>query len=700
MRHPLVTAPVGALARTLPKAAGWSVRVREYGSLRPGNDMDQRRPSTPPPPPPYPGAAQGTPSRRAHQHLPGLTGLRGVAVSAVVAYHLGYLPGGFVGVDLFFVLSGYLITSLLLSDPPGHISGMLRWWGRRIRRLTPAVAVVVLAVLVAFLTRSGIALDAFATLTWWQNWHLIAEGTPYWAGSPSPLRHAWSLSIEEQYYLIWPPILLSLAALSRRAGRTTGAITTVALCGAVASFGWAAHLALSVDPNLSRIYFGTDTRAGALLIGAATAAFLRARPGRRVGTWVQHLVLPATFTLVALCVLMEPDERWTYTGGLVAAALSSLALVVASTAPGALTTAMSWWPLQWLGDRSYAIYLWSWPIQVLVQERAPTMPAWGVAAITVGASLPLSSLSRRLVEEPLRRQSSWAQRSVPRRAAWSVGVVAVAACMLWAATSTQLTVQEQVAEEFEQLPDPTIAPGVTTTTCVPPSTTTSIPEFSEDTSQYDPNTVTGGADPTIDTCSDLLRVLVVGDSTGRGAANGLKRLGLPGLEIWDRTELGCGMVSDADECGDWRVAWKDAVAVIDPDVVLVYLGASDDLVDGRDPAFLSDGARTTRQSTMLEAVGLLSAGGARVIWNLPAVPLESGVFYCGGSIEDTPCDEDWVARWNEDLLTVASRTDLELLDVSGWVNERGADPDDRPDGLHLSGPALNDLARWIAGQLP
>ncbi|HMV73910.1 MAG TPA: acyltransferase family protein, partial [Microthrixaceae bacterium] len=112
--------------------------------------------------------------------LPGLTGLRGIAVVAVVAYHLGYLPGGFVGVDLFFVLSGFLITSLLMSRPPVGAAGLRRWWARRVRRLTPAVAVVVLAVLALFLTRSGIALDAVATMTWWQNWHLIAEGTSYW----------------------------------------------------------------------------------------------------------------------------------------------------------------------------------------------------------------------------------------------------------------------------------------------------------------------------------------------------------------------------------------------------------------------------------------------------------------------------------------------------------------------------------------
>ena len=644
--------------------------------------------------------------RSAHQHLPGLTGLRGIAVGSVVAYHLGYLHGGFIGVDLFFVLSGFLITTLLLDKPPATARGMFAWWGRRIRRLTPAVAVVVAAVLIAFVTRSGIALDGFATLTWWQNWHLIAEGTPYWAASPSPLRHAWSLSIEEQFYLLWPPILLGLAALARRLGRSSRLVAAAALSGATASFLWAAHLATAAEPNLSRIYFGTESRAGALLLGAAAAAWVRTRPPASEGRLTNRLWVPAALTLVALSVTMAPDERWTYTGGLLAAASCSLILVVACTRAGRLSSALSWTPLQWLGDRSYAIYLWSWPIQVFLQDRFPGVPLWGVAAITIAAALPLASISRRLVEEPLRRQSSWALRPVPRRAAWSAGAVVLVALMVIAANSTELTVQEQVATEFEQLPDPTVAPGVSdgsdapTTTCVPPTTTTSLPAFSGDTSQYDPGTVTEGADPTFDACGDTTRVLVVGDSTGRGAANGLKRAAIPGLEIWDRTKLGCGMVEDSTECGDWRVRWKDAVAMIDPDVVLVYLGASDDLAPGDDPAFLSDEASRQRRATMTDAVDTLRADGAQVLWNLPAVPLESGVFYCGGRTEDTPCDRDWVTRWNEDLLTVAGRTGIRVLDVGGWVAARGTDPEDRPDGLHLSGPALDDQARWIAGQLP
>jgi peptidoglycan/LPS O-acetylase OafA/YrhL len=649
------------------------------------------------------------------QHLPGLTGLRAVAVAAVVAYHLGYLPGGFVGVDLFFVLSGFLITSLLLGRTPDSVRGMFTWWSRRIRRLTPAVAVVVLVVLVVFLTRSGIAIDSLATLTWWQNWHLIAEGDPYWSTTPSPLRHAWSLSIEEQFYLLWPPVLLGLLAVGRRVRAPLRLVLVASCVGAASSFVWAAVLASSATPDLSRIYFGTDTRAGALLVGCAAAVWLRRRPGGPTlpadGT-AARLVLPAVATLIALTVLMEPSDRWAYRGGLVAAAASSLVLVLACTHQGVLSTAMSWAPLQWLGERSYAIYLWSWPIQVLVQDRWPDLPLWSVATITVAASLPLADLSRRLVEEPLRRDSSWAIRVVPRRAAWSLGTAALVVAMLVAGSSTRLTTTEQVAQEFERLPDPSTtttaapepseppAPGAstTTTTCVSPPTVVP-PAFTGDTSSYDPSTVSPGMDPTYGTCDGVLRMLVVGDSTGRGAANGLRRNAPEGFEIWDRTEIGCGLVEPSSECGDWRKRWSDAVSMIDPHVVLVYLGVSDDVVDGQDPPFLSDEASAPRRAAIAEAVQLLRAGGAHVVWSLPPVPRSNGLFFCDGKRTQSPCDPRWIRRWHEDLTAVARENQVGLLDVAGWIEQRGAAPEDRPDGLHLSGPALDAHATWITDQL-
>lgn len=640
--------------------------------------------------------------------MPGITGLRGVAVAAVVAYHLGYLPGGFVGVDVFFVLSGFLVTSLLLGDPPVGPSGLRRWWMRRFTRLTPAAVVVVVAVLLVFATRAGVVWDGVATLTWWQNIHLIAEGTPYWSPEPSPLRHAWSLSIEEQFYAVWPLVLLGTLALARRrSAAPERAVGAVAVVAAVASFAWAAELASRTGADLSRVYFGTDTRIGTLLAGCAAAAFLHRRPvrdSRTASVARDGAAVAGIAVLVALSLAATPEERWIYTGGLLAAAIASLGPILAARGDGAVSAVLSWGPLQWLGTRSYAVYLWSWPVQVAIEVWRPDTSRALVATVTVPASLLLASVSLRWVEDPLRRSNDWARRLAPRRAAWLAGAALVVVGLVVATVSARPTVAEQVATEFERLPDPTttVAPSTTTTACVPPPPDAPAPTWQGDTSQFERATVARAADPTRPpVCEDqVTTVLFVGDSTGRGAANGLRRLAAPDLEVWDRTDLGCGLVSTDSGCPDWRTRWARAVAEIDPEMVVVYLRTSDDLVPGPEPDFTSPEAADLRRREMAAASEVLSAGGARVVWVLPAAPLPRGRFYCDGVGEGSPCDPAWVALWREDVATVAAQGPWPTLDVQAWVDARAATADtDRPDGLHFSGGALDDHAVWLAEQL-
>lgn len=628
--------------------------------------------------------------------------MRGIAVVAVVAYHLGLISGGFLGVDVFFVLSGFLITRLLLTSEPTVPSGLIQWWLKRYRRLTPAVAVVVMAVLIAFATRTGVVMNAFATLTWWQNWHLIFEGKPYWATSPSALRHAWSLSIEEQFYALWPLTLLTTIAVARRMRVRKPALVVAGLASvlAIASFCWAAVLAITDGASLSRIYYGTDTRIGGLLIGCAVAAVLTTNPDWRVTRPLTFAVVPAGLGMIALCLTLSPESSFTYTGGLIIATALSMILVLASSGPGPFASVLSWSPLQWLGVHSYAIYLWSWPVQVLAETHMPSAPRILVVAITVPSALVLSAISLRLIEEPLRRSKSWASTLRPRRAAWLGGYAVIVVLMVIAASSTQLTATEQTAEEFERLPDPTTT---TTTICIPPVTpSTAPPEFSGDTEHFDDSTISDLADPTKDPCADeTLTVMVVGDSTGRGAANGLRRLQNPSLQVWDRTDLGCGLRSPSDKCPDWHVVWSEYLREIDPDVVLVYTRTIDDLVQGEDPPFESDAAQTLRLSEFDRANEILASTGAKVIWVLPAHMEPNAAFYCEGSMVDTPCDPDWIDRWSADVVTSAAESDAAVLDAGAWVESRPREnaSTDRPDGLHLSGPALDDHAVWLEEQI-
>ena len=315
----------------------------------------------------------------ARVHVPGLDGLRGIAVTVVVAYHLGFLGGGFVGVDLFFVLSGFLITSLLLDRHTGLGGGAAQPGGASAcRRLTPAVAVVVIAVLVAF-TAIGAAeatrstSTRVATLTWWQNWHLVLADASYWSADASPLRHAWSLSIEEQFYLVWPVVLIG--ATCRRpttrvdAGPRGGRRSP--RWAPAASFAWAAVLAGRGGRPVTHLLRHRHP-------GGRAAGGLRRRSGRRRAPDAAHgsgrhgagsdrrgrARHPGSGA--------RPGRRRRPTGsGLALAAAASLVLVLTASFPGPVERVLSPRPLQWLGVRSYAIYLWSWPVQMLVEEQWP-----------------------------------------------------------------------------------------------------------------------------------------------------------------------------------------------------------------------------------------------------------------------------------------------------------------------------------------
>ena len=245
---------------------------------------------------------EGSPSLR---HIPALDGLRGIAVGGVLFFHAGHLVGGYLGVDLFFVLSGFLITSLLLAEWQGSNRIMLgTFWARRARRLLPALfgMLIGVAVYAAVLASPDelhqIRFDALATLAYVANWRAIFVGHGYWAAfaTPSPLEHTWSLAIEEQFYLLWPPIVVCVLWWRRGSAR---ALFVVSLTLAAASAVWmAVKYAPNSDPT--RVYVGTDTRAPSLLLGAGLAALLVWRGAirtRRLGQLVETSGWLAAFGL-------------------------------------------------------------------------------------------------------------------------------------------------------------------------------------------------------------------------------------------------------------------------------------------------------------------------------------------------------------------------------------------------------------------
>ena len=353
-------------------------------------------------------------------YLPGLDGIRALAVVGVLLYHadLTWITGGYLGVDVFFVLSGFLITSLILEefDRSGRIDFAKFYLGRA-RRLLPALLLMLAAVAVAaaFFYRdaaSQVRADTIASLFYVNNWwYIFSEGSYFeFIGRPPMLKHLWSLAVEEQFYLAWPAIAY---LVTRRLGRR--GLGLVALVLALASTAWMISMSVNngfpeyADP--SRAYFGTDSHAMGLLIGAALATFWR--PGRlrsdipRGGRVIITIAGVSAFLgVVAFFVLVGEFTPWMYQQGgflllaIVVAALIALATHPASPLGGWLGTQ----PWRYLGQRSYGLYLWHWPI-FMITRPGLDIPLDGIPLLVLRLTLTIAiaELSFRFVEMPIRR---------------------------------------------------------------------------------------------------------------------------------------------------------------------------------------------------------------------------------------------------------------------------------------------------------
>ncbi|MBG9452688.1 peptidoglycan O-acetyltransferase [Lysinibacillus sphaericus] len=352
-----------------------------------------------------------------HRYIPGLDGIRALAVLAVIAYHFnfGWARGGFLGVDIFFVLSGYLITSTVLPLKGNQLTvGLGAFWMGRFRRLLPAAYVMIItsfawATLFHKELLDTLRGDAISSIFYSSNWWFIFHKLSYFDsfGSPSPIKNLWSLAIEEQFYLIWPIVLMLGLFLVKKQAKLAIYIFIAAICSAVL-------MGIMYEPGAdpSRVYYGTDTRSFELLIGCWLALVwpMKRLSSQKLST--DHVNKLNAISLVAFSIFIlsiifvDEYQTFLYRGGMFLFCLNAAILIACVCHPiSILGKILSLKPLRWIGSRSYGIYLWHYPIMVLgtpVHEIGN--PAYWRVALQLVLILMIAELSYRFIEMPIRKE--------------------------------------------------------------------------------------------------------------------------------------------------------------------------------------------------------------------------------------------------------------------------------------------------------
>ena len=493
-------------------------------------------------------------------YLPGLDGVRALAVIGVLLYHadLSWIPGGFLGVDVFFVLSGFLITSLILEefDRSGRVDFRKFYLGRA-RRLLPALILVLVVVsLAAALVYQDaarqLASDVVASIFYVNNWWYIAADQSYFEfiGRPPLLKHLWSLAVEEQFYLVWPAIaFLAMRRFARKG------VFAVAATLAILSTIWMLQLAVAngfpdfADP--SRAYFGTDSHSMGLLIGAAMATFWR--PGRMrrslptgASVIITAIGIAALLAVIWFFVFVGEFTPWLYRGGFLGLALIVATLIAAASHPGVgLGKAMGTQPWRYIGQRSYGLYLWHWPI-FMATRPGLDLPLDGVPLLILrlGLTVGIAELSFRFVEMPIRRgviqryaarikAASGARRRRLRLVATamiSATVVSVVAVALLLAATTRTAGETVVAADVAAAMG--IASGGPTEVSLDDGSEGPAvePSAASSAGAGAPAPATADATPTATPTRDTGTVSAIGDSVMLGARSVLKDV-IPGTRV-------------------------------------------------------------------------------------------------------------------------------------------------------------------------
>ncbi len=587
-------------------------------------------------------AEDGRAGRRPGPHVPGLDGIRAVAVLGVLAFHGGvsWAGGGLLGVDIFFVLSGFLITSLLVGEWAS--SGRVRFrhfYERRARRLLPALFLTMLLI-AAYAhwfalpsTLSALRGDALATLAYVANWRFVLTGQNYFIrfGPPSPLLHTWSLAVEEQFYLVWPA--LALFVLRRRGRR---GLAVVATLGIVLSASVTALL-LHHGVSITRLYYGTDTRVQEVMAGALLAVAIPriarrvgvarngpgdlggedrsrvgegAEPGRsgpagrsgRIrspGRVITLLGTVGAITLLWALHAVSGERPFLYNGGflLVAGATAAVILTVV-VRPGAwLSRALSLGALGYIGRISYGLYLYHYPMFLMLDGQHTGLTGAGLLAVRLAATGAAAVASYHLVEMPVRNRRALPGRRLVAALPVALAVVVTALLLATVAAAPQVATGTPKREGVFAVPR-SLPPGVTP--------------------------------------GRHVRILLLGDSLAYTLGGGLGvQAGSWGATLVNQGVVGCdldpgsivnieGSVTQAAQgCADWPKKWQEQIDRLDPDVVAVLLGrweVSDRIIDGRWTRIGEPAWDARYEGELGRAIRILSSRGAHVaVLTLPYI---------------------------------------------------------------------------------
>jgi peptidoglycan/LPS O-acetylase OafA/YrhL len=570
------------------------------------------------------------PTTPARPHVAGLDGIRAIAVIGVLGFHAGVagFNGGLLGVDIFFVLSGYLITSLLVTE--WSRTGTIRFGGfyeRRARRLLPGLLLLLL--LVAAYARwfaepdtlSSLRVDTFSTLAYVANWRFIFSGQNYFQqfGPPSPLLHTWSLAVEEQFYLIWPGVaLLVLRWRGRRA------LAVVAGAAIVASAAVTAVL-FAHGASINRLYYGTDIRTQEVMIGALLAIGLPALVQRWGGAAAGRAVVAvgAVGTIGFLALLwalhvVSGQGEFLYDGGflLVATATAAVILLVVVRPQAPVARLLGWGVLGYIGRISYGLYLYHFPLFLMIDNQHTGLTGAPLLLVRLGATLAAAVVSYHFIEMPIRRRQFLPGRRLAFVLPIGVAVVVVAALLGTAAPApAQLALRR---------------PGLFALPAAPPA-------------------ALGG---------HRVHVLLLGDSLALTLGKGLGAdAGRWGVTLDNQGQVGCDLdprstvniqgsiTLAAQGCKNWPTVWRRLIDRQNPDVVAVELGrweVSDRLIDGKWTRIGEPAWDHLYAKELAQAIRVLSSKGAHVvIFTLPYIQQTTE------SPNGTPWDINQPVRTNE-----------------------------------------------------